>query len=48
MNNRIVYILLFLVSTAACVGILMSPYIEWFWLTLPFVILGLIKSFDAI
>ncbi len=41
------YAFLFLLSLAACIAFLvLKP--EWFWVTLPFLITFLVKTFDAL
>lgn len=45
--SRGLYALTFVVSLAACIGILfVKP--EWFWVTLPFITTGLAGALDAI
>lgn len=39
---------LFAVAGVACLGILFSSHPEWFWVTLPFVLTGLVGGLDAI
>ncbi|MFK7808733.1 MAG: hypothetical protein AB8F74_13095 [Saprospiraceae bacterium] len=45
-NNTKMAWLVFLISTAACIGFLIFLP-EWFWVTLPFVLTSLVKGFDA-